>query len=87
MRPPEQVRSSDAVPSCVFSLDRLVFASRTAMAKVIEQHLAIGAIYQVQDSSRPRGIRVCYEIWAGETVLRLLIPYAGRSASMPELQL
>ena len=63
------------MPWCVFSLNRLLFASRAAMAKVIEKHLVIDAIYQIQDTSRPRGARACYEIWAGEAVLRLLTPH------------
>ena len=40
----------------------MLYASRAAMIGVISDHLTNGAIIQVEDSARPRSMRLCYEI-------------------------
>ena len=54
------------MPSPVFAIDWVPFASRAAMVEVIAYHLKNGAIVQIEDGSRPRRMRLCYEIRPSE---------------------
>ena len=56
----------------VFSIDRVLYASRAAMIEVISEHLKNGAIVQIEDSTRPRSMCLCYEIRPGEAAFRLI---------------
>ncbi len=55
----------------VFAIDRVLFDSRAAMISVIVDHLENGAMVQVEDSARPRRMRLCYEIRPGEAAFQL----------------
>ena len=55
-----------SLPSPVFAIDRVPFASRVTLVEVIAYHLKNGAIVQIEDSSRPRSMQLCYEIRPGE---------------------
>ena len=57
--------------SPVFAIDRVTFASRAVLAEAIADHLKTGAIVQVENSARPRSMRLCYEIRPGEAAIHL----------------
>ena len=61
----------DSVPSSVFAIDRVLYASRAAMVEVISEHLKNGAIVQIEDSTRPRRMQFYYEIRPGEAASHL----------------
>ena len=56
----------------VFAIDRApCAASRDILVRAIKFHIAVGTIVQVEDSSRPRSMRLCYEIRPGEAAFYL----------------
>ena len=55
----------------VFPIDRVLYAARAAMVGVIAEHLEHGVVVQVEDSTRPRSMRLCYEIWPVDGAYRL----------------
>ena len=78
----------DTDSSPVFAIDRVIFPSQGAMIKVISDHLTKGAIVQVEDSSRPRSMRLCYEIRPGAEAFHLFGvhgPQIGVFASLAAL--
>ena len=55
----------------VFAIDRVLYASRAAMVGVIAEHLEHGVVVHVEDSTRPRSMCLCYEIWPEAGAYRL----------------
>ena len=68
----------DNMPSPVFAIDRVSFASRAALIEVIAYHLKNGAIVQVEDSARPRSMRLCYEIRPGGAAFHAFNAHGGQ---------
>ena len=56
----------------VFTIDRCPLPSRAALVDAIKFHLQNGRIVQVEDCSRPRFNRSCYEVRSMEGAIRLL---------------
>ena len=77
----------DSMPSHVFAIDRVPFASRADMVEVIAYHLKNGAIVQIEDSSRPRRMRLCYEFGRVKAPSSSSTLTVDRSASSPASRL
>ncbi len=61
----------DSMPLPVFALDRAEFVSRSGLVAAVKFHLSVGSIIQVEDSSRPRAKRFCYEARPSEAAFRV----------------
>ena len=50
------------MPTPLFLIDRCTFTTRVALIAAVKFHTSIGTIVRVEDSGRPSGARLCYEV-------------------------
>ena len=55
----------------VFHVDRATCLSRLVLVDTITGYLKQYAVVQIEDGSRPRNMRFCYEVRPSEAALRL----------------
>ena len=55
----------------VFVVDRTTCLTRLMLVETIACYLEQYAVVQIEDSSRPRSMRLCYEIRPAEAAIRL----------------
>ena len=61
-----------SLSSPVFAIDRAPCAAcRDILVGAIKFHTSVGTIVQVEDSSQPRSVRLCYKIRPSEAALHL----------------
>ena len=67
----ERSSGTAAVPTPLFLIDRCTLPTRVALVAAVKFHTSIGTIVRVEDSGRPRGDRLCYEVRSSEGGYRL----------------
>ena len=76
------------MPTPLCLIDRCTLPTRVALVAAVKFHTSLGTIVRVEDSGRPPGDRLCYEVRSSEGGYRLLDAggeHLGLFATLPAL--